>query len=158
MRTWGNYTSILRNRIWIFAHLWWYEDRYGSWAEITKCTSQADEWLRSFPHHLWWSSCPRTTTTFLSPNICLLSGTSMSCHRNFGSEIFGPPGQHFWWKIGPPGPRNMVCLCENQSRLKGCILDPSRNKFTNLQEVSLGHLYMPHWYARKFQNEIKCSH
>ena len=30
--------------------------------------------------------------SFLSPNTCLLP---WSCHRNFGSEIFGPPGQHF---------------------------------------------------------------
>ena len=29
------------------------------------------------------------------PILVCSPGTSMSCHRNFGSEIFGPPGQHF---------------------------------------------------------------
>ena len=52
----------------------------------------------------------------------------------------------------------MVCHWENQSRLKGCVLGPSRNKITNLQEVSMGHLYVPHWYARKIQNETKRLH
>ena len=54
-------------------------------------------------------------------------------------------------KLVPPRPRNMVCHWENQSRLKGCVLDPS-SKITNL------HLYVPRWYARKVQNETKHMH
>ena len=48
----------------------------------------------------------------------------------------------------------MVCHWENQSRLRGCVLGPSRNKITNLQEVSLGHLYVPIGMQGRFKMRL----